>query len=114
LGIGSYTYQCVTRDSLGQALKATNAIVDGREMQIYKDPKTDHSAGNNFKKSQKGMCYVYENEEGEIVYKDCLTFADMESEEYADNLLETVFEDGKLVKEYTLAEIRNRLNGGAF
>lgn len=114
LGIGSYTYQCVTRDSLGQALKATNAIIDGKETQIYKDPKTDHSAGNNFKKSQKGMCYVYEDESGDILYKDCLTFEDMESEEYANNMLETIFEDGVMVKEYSLAEIRARLNNGNF
>ena len=114
LGIGSYTYQCVTRDSLGQALKATNAIIDGKEVQIYKDPKTDHSAGNNFKKSQKGMCYVFENESGDIVYADCLTFDEVNSDEYNDNLLETVFENGKMVKEYSLAEIRDRLNHGKF
>ena len=114
LGIGSYTYQCVTRDSLGQALKATNAIVDGKEMQIYKDPKTDKSAGNNFKKSQKGMCYVFEDENGDVTYRDCLTLDDMEREEYSDNLLEPIFEDGVLLKEYSLKEIRDRLNKNNF
>lgn len=114
LGIGSYTYQCVTRDSLGQALKATNSIIDGVETQIYKDPKTDHSKGNNFKKSQKGMCYVYRNEDGDVVYKDELTIDDMKKEEYQDNLLEVVFKDGKMVKEYTLKEIRDRLYNGKY
>ena len=114
LGIGSYTYQCVTRDSLGQALKATNAIIDGVETQIYKDPKTDKSAGNNFKKSQKGMCYVYRNEDGEVVYKDELTFDDINNDEYSDNMLEVVFEDSKMIKEYSLAEIRSRIHNGEF
>lgn len=30
------------------------------------------------------------------------------------NLLETVFKDGKMIKDYTLNEIRQRLNGGEF
>ena len=42
-----------------------------------------------------------------LAYKDEYT-----SEDIPDgNLLETVFKDGKLVKEYTLKEIRQRLNG---
>ena len=114
LGIGSYTYQCVTRDSLGQALKATNAIIDGVETQIYKDPKTDKSAGNNFKKSQKGMCYVYCDENGDVAYKDELTIEDMNTEKYADNMLEVVFKDGEMIKECSLSEVRNRLHNGEF
>lgn len=31
-----------------------------------------------------------------------------------NNLLETVFKDGKLLKEQSLAEIRNKLNDGEF
>ena len=114
LGIGSYTYQCVTRDSLGQALKATNAIINGVETQIYKDPKTDKSAGNNFKKSQKGMCYVYCDENGDVVYRDELTIKDMNTERYADNMLEVVFKNGKMIKECSLSEVRNRLHNGEF
>ena len=110
LGIGSYTYQCVTRDSLGQALKATNAIIDGEERFIYKDPKTDHSAGNNFKKSQKGMCHLFFDENGEVTYTDEHSIND----EFDDELLEVVFKDGKMVKEYSLKEIRDRLWNGNF
>lgn len=62
-----------------------------------------------FKKSQKGLCYVYE-ENGELKYKDEYTSEDIPE----GNLLETVFKDGKLMKEYTLREIRQRLNGGEF
>ena len=44
------------------------------------------------------------------MYKDGYT-----SETIPDgNLLETVFKDGKLVKEYALSEVRSTLNGGNF
>jgi nicotinamide phosphoribosyltransferase len=104
-GIGSYTYQYNTRDTFGFALKATHAVIDGEERFIFKDPKTDSS---NFKKSQKGMCYVYK-EGQDILYKDKLTIK--EQAEYKDNLLEMVFKDGELIKDYSLSEIRNRLHG---
>ena len=54
------------------------------------------------------MCYVYKNGD-DIVYKDELTIK--EAEEYKDNLLEIVFKDGKLIKDYSLKEIRNKLHG---
>ena len=103
-GIGSYTYQYNTRDTFGFALKATHAVVDGEEKFIFKAPKTDK---DNFKKSQKGMCYVYRDGE-DILYKDELTLK--EQAEFKDNLLEIVFKDGKLIKDYSLSEIRNRLH----
>lgn len=104
-GIGSYTYQYNTRDTFGFALKATHAVIDGKEKFIFKDPKTDTG---NFKKSQKGMCYVYRDGQ-DILYKDELTIK--EQEEYKNNLLEVVFKDGNLIKDYSLSEIRNRLHG---
>ena len=115
LGIGSYTYLGqVSRDSLGFCLKATHSVIDGVERQIYKDPITDKIKGNNFKKSQKGLCYVYSNDKNEVVYTDEHTFKDMEKRKFEDNLLELVFKDGKLIKEFTLSEIRNCLHNGAF
>ncbi|NRT88076.1 nicotinate phosphoribosyltransferase [Clostridium beijerinckii] len=104
-GIGSYTYQYNTRDTFGFALKATHALINGEEKFIFKDPKTDTG---NFKKSQKGMCYVYRDGE-DILYKDELTIN--EQEEYKDNLLEVVFKDGNLIKDYSLKEIREKLHG---
>lgn len=103
-GIGSYTYQYNTRDTFGFALKATHAVINGEEMFIFKDPKTDTG---NFKKSQKGMCYVYKEGE-EVLYKDELNIKQQES--YSDNLLIPVFKDGKLIRGYSLEEIRNRLH----
>ncbi|MDP4090031.1 MAG: nicotinate phosphoribosyltransferase [Bacillota bacterium] len=104
-GIGSYTYQYNTRDTFGFALKATHAVINDEERFIFKAPKTDT---DNFKKSQKGMCYVYRDGQ-DILYKDELTIEEQAG--YEDNLLEVVFKDGKLLRDYSLSEIRNRLHG---
>src|SRR5690606_37236151 len=89
LGVGSYSYLgLLSRDSLGFALKATHSIIEGDERQIYKDPITDTG---KFKKSQRGMCYVYQEGE-DILYKDELSLLDLEcNPEYRDNLLQPVF-----------------------
>lgn len=109
LGVGSFSMHCIeennvlkpfTRDTFSSCIKACYAEVDGKCYPIFKNPKD-----GGFKKSQKGLCYVYLNEDGELAYKDEYT-----SENIPDgNLLETVFKDGKLIKEYTLKEIRERL-----
>lgn len=109
LGVGSFSMHCIeennvlkpfTRDTFSSCIKACYAEVDGKCYPIFKNPKD-----GGFKKSQKGLCYVYRNENGELAYKDEYT-----SENIQDgNLLETVFKDGKLIKEYTLKEIRERL-----
>ena len=113
LGVGSYTYQYVTRDTFSFALKATHSIINGEEHQIFKDPITDKVAGNNFKASQRGLCYVYRDGD-DILYKDELTFADMEKPEYADNLLRPVFRDGELLIDEDLQTIRQRLHNNNF
>lgn len=40
-GVGSYTYQHNTRDTFGSAMKATWAEVDGRGVDLFKNPVTD-------------------------------------------------------------------------
>lgn len=115
LGAGSYSYQYATRDSLGMAMKATDCVVDNKEYAIFKDPATDRArGGESFKKSQRGLCYVYRDEDGKTAYIDGLTEEDMASGKYDDNMLKPVFRDGKLLRETTLAEIRERLNDGKF
>lgn len=119
LGVGSFSFMCrqddggtlqpYTRDTYGIAVKATyGELKDGTPIEIFKNPVTDTG---NFKKSQKGMCYVCMSETGEISYMDGFTSASLPS---TGNLLESVFRDGKMVREYTLAEIRNRLHDGTF
>lgn len=100
LGIGSYTYQYRTRDSLGFAMKATWCMVNGEAKEIFKDPKTD----SGMKKSLKGLISVVEKD-GKYVALDCV-----EPCEEAGGCLETVFENGKIVREFTLSDIRENIN----
>ena len=105
-GVGSFTYQYNTRDTFGFALKATYVVVNGEERLIFKNPKTD----NGVKKSQRGLVNVIDDGIG-ITYADGFYKADYEAEqEINPTLLETVFKDGKLVRDESLAEIRERLS----
>jgi len=98
LGIGSYTYQFVTRDTHGSAVKATHVIKEGKGLSIYKKPATDVS-----KKSARGLLRV-DREDGE------LKLFDMQSEEGESmGLLQPVFKDGKALNRTTLGAIRERV-----
>jgi nicotinamide phosphoribosyltransferase len=99
-GIGSYTYQYNTRDTFMYAMKSTLCSVNGQEIMIYKDPKTDDGT----KKSAKGGVRVYE-ENGEIKYQDQLSLAETE----VNTLLRDVFIDGKLLVDENFSDIRARL-----
>jgi nicotinamide phosphoribosyltransferase len=101
LGIGSYTYEYVTRDTFGFAMKATYGEVKGIGRDIFKDPKTDDGT----KKSAKGLMQVFRNAKtGKLELKDQCTW-----EEEGQGELKTVFKDGKLMVDWTLAEIRDRV-----
>lgn len=97
-GIGSYTYQYVTRDTWGWAVKATYGVVNGEPRNIFKCPKTDDGG----KKSAKGLLIV--NADG--TFSQETSWEDFNSEK---NALKTVFKDGKLTIEQSLAEIRQRV-----
>ena len=99
LGIGSYTYQYNTRDTFGQAIKATFVEINGKSRNIFKCPVTDDGTKN----SACGLLKVY-RENGVLKLK-----------EQCDSLLEdgdelqTVFCNGRLTQDWTLAEIRKNL-----
>ena len=116
LGVGSFSFQCIeedgvlkpfTRDTFSSCIKATYCEIDDKPTPIFKDPKD-----GGFKKSQKGCCVVTKD------YKGNLSFYDQQTWEEArlnpNNLLETVFCDGHIVKEQTVAEVRSVLHGGKF
>jgi phosphoribosylpyrophosphate synthetase len=96
LGIGSYSFQYVTRDTHSHAMKSTYAEINGAGVEIFKDPKTD----NGTKKSAKGLLMVTQTDG---VYK-LVDQVSVDQERHG--CLETVFKDGQLVKTTTLAEIR--------
>lgn len=104
-GIGSFTYSYVTRDSLGYALKATYAKINGEEVFIEKDPKTDK---NNLKKSLTGKVAVIKSASG-IVAVDHLN--DEQEANFGGNMLRTIFKDGDIYNESTLKEVQDRLHG---
>ena len=116
LGVGSFSMQCIeedgilkpfTRDTFSSCIKATYCEIDHQPYPIFKNPKE-----GGFKKSQKGCCIVVKDEENGYIYKDELTWEEAKNAE--ENELRTVFVDGKLVKEESLQQIRERLHGGEF
>lgn len=98
-GIGSFTYQYNTRDTFGLAMKATYVEINGEGREIFKNPVTDDGT----KKSATGLLQV-KKERGTYTLNDRVN---KEAEE--DSELQTVFKNGKLVKEYSLVEIREHL-----
>lgn len=119
LGAGSFSTQCAeapdgrlfpfTRDSYGIAVKATWCADEHKreERQLFKNPKTDTG---KFKKSQKGLIYVTE-ENGEIVAYDGYTTETLPKE---GNLLQPIFRDGKMLHEVSLNDVRQRLHNNNF
>lgn len=120
LGVGSFSMMCLqtideddnvrfnpyTRDTFGIAVKATYAEdKGGKPIMIYKQPKA-----LAWKKSQKGCCVV--SEDGQS-YTDNHTWEEVCDYEtwHIDkrNLIQPVFSNGKVLKEYSLAEIRNTM-----
>lgn len=100
LGIGSYTYQYRTRDSLGFAMKATWCQINGEPKEIFKSPKTD----SGMKKSLKGLIRVDKDENGIYYATDCVS-----KEQEEGGCLDVVFENGELKRKVSLKEIRERL-----
>jgi len=99
LGIGSYTFQLVTRDTHGMAMKATYIEVNEVGREIFKDPKTDDGT----KKSAKGLLRV-DWDCGKLILIDQCT-----PEQEKGGELKEVFRDSKITKEWTLEEIRARV-----
>ena len=95
-GIGSYTYQYVTRDVLGFAVKCTAVTIGGDEHIVFKAPKTDSK-----KKSQRGRVKVVNNGDSYVdnLYSDS---------DYSDDVMQTIFKDGKLLVEDNFQTLRER------
>lgn len=98
LGVGSYSYQMVTRDTHGMAVKATWCEINGGGVDIFKDPKTDD---DGTKKSLRGRLQVYEAD-GKLMVKDRCT-----GTEERGGLLRTVFCDGNVYNLQTVAQVRS-------
>ncbi len=95
-GIGSYTYQYVTRDTFGFAMKATWAQRAGQPVELWKTPITD----DGVKFSARGLLRV----NGDLSLTEQATVV-----EELGGALHTIYEDGTILRLETLGEIRNRL-----
>ena len=99
LGIGSFTYQFVTRDTYGFAMKATYGEHNGVGVSLFKDPLTDDGT----KKSAKGLLRVNMVNGKLELEEDVSPLAE------TGGMLETVFLEGELQNQQTLAQIRARI-----
>jgi nicotinamide phosphoribosyltransferase len=97
-GIGSFTYQHVTRDTYGFAMKATWVKIDGKGRSIYKTPKTD----TGMKNSARGRLAVSQNESGLFLIEQAT------AEQEAASLLRPVWRDGKELVHDTWDVVRAR------
>lgn len=102
LGMGGALLQRVNRDTQEFALKCSFAEINGKAVDVQKSPVELDSEGNlrtSFKKSKAGKLKLVK-ESGE--YK---TLREDEAAGLKD-LLETVFEDGRIVKKQSFEHIR--------
>lgn len=116
LGVGSFSFQCVeedgilkpfTRDTFSSCIKATYCEIDHKPYPIFKNPKE-----GGFKKSQKGCCLVYKNDNGELCYKDEYTWKEDSCNSKQE--LKAIFRNSELLIDDSLANIRNRLHNNNF
>lgn len=98
-GIGSFSYQYVSRDTYNHAYKATNAIINGEHRPMFKAPKT----GDGMKTSLRGYIRV-EKEGNDFVAYDMQT----PEQEKKGELRDAYFE-GKFPNMERLMTIRERL-----
>ncbi|MDN8078700.1 nicotinate phosphoribosyltransferase [Burkholderia multivorans] len=98
-GVGSYTYNYLTRDAYSFAMKAIYAEVGDETVEIYKDPATDDGT----KKSAKGLLRV--EHEG----NDFVLYEQQSREEFDTGALVPFFRNSQLLVDEPLSVIRERL-----
>lgn len=100
-GIGSFSYQHVTRDTYGFAMKATWADVDGEGRNLFKKPVTDD--GEKF--SATGRLAVHRWEKTGELY----VIEEATPEQEAQSLMQPTWEDGKFLQRTSISKVRGTL-----
>lgn len=95
-GMGGALLQIVDRDTQRFAMKCSSAEINGKWVNVQKDPITDSG-----KKSKAGRVTLYQAKDG--------TFSSG-VEDWPKSALVEVFRDGKIVKEYSFEEVRANSN----
>ncbi|AKO60978.1 nicotinamide phosphoribosyl transferase [Pseudoalteromonas phage H101] len=100
LGVGSWGFlDRASRDSYSIAVKGCHSVIDGVETPMQKNPKTAAES----KKSAKGLLRVEKEGDNYVLYDQQTPEQEQQGE------LKTVFLNGKLMYETSLAEIRQRV-----
>lgn len=99
-GVGSFSYNYLTRDCFGFAMKATSGVVNGKRVDIVKDPITD----SGVKKSAKGLLRVEYDGRSFVLHEQQDIFGEASGE------LRTVYRDGVLLVETSLSAMRARVS----
>ncbi|MDR7134358.1 nicotinamide phosphoribosyltransferase [Lysobacter niastensis] len=110
-GMGGGLLQQLNRDTQKFALKCSAARIDGRWIDVYKDPVTDRG-----KQSKRGrMTLLRHREFGTFqtvpVPPEAESVADVVKPLGYDDAMVTVWENGRLVHDWTFAEVRSRADG---
>ena len=111
-GMGGGLLQKVNRDTHKFALKCSAIRVNGEWIDVYKNPAVYDDDWNvideeSFKVSKKGRLeLIYNASLDEYKTVRLEELSDYDGPEWSDTLLETVYEDGYLVRDMTFAEVR--------
>lgn len=95
-GMGGALLQHMNRDTLKFAMKASAVKVNGEWRDVFKDPVTDFG-----KRSKKGRLDLFYN-----VMTDTYSTAREDEDLVNVRMLETVYENGQLIRNQSLAQIR--------
>ena len=100
-GMGGALLQQVNRDTLKFAFKCSEAKIDGQWTAVYKDPITDPG-----KVSKKGrLALIADGTEGKFRTIEVKEGYQNQAHGFT-NILQVVFEDGVVIKEYTFDEVK--------
>jgi len=99
-GMGGGLLQALTRDDLDVAFKCSSVVVDGLVRDVWKDPLTDPG-----KASKRGRLDLTRDEDGNLITNQLRW--DMES--FMGTQMQTVFENGELLIDQNLDEIRAKV-----
>lgn len=104
-GVGSYTYQYNSRDTLAFAIKATVVGVEDEIIELFKAPKTE---GETVKKSAKGFLKVIKDEFGNFILEQEQAMT-LDSLPTSSGELKPIYRDGVFQAEISLKEITETL-----
>ncbi len=104
-GVGSYSYELVTRDNYGFAMKATAVVRSGKLIPIFKDPVTDDGG----KRSHKGIPAVYKTADSTDLNPIYYVKQGAQPEDLDNCAFRKVFENGKLLIDENFDTIRQRV-----